>query len=150
MKANRQQEILQIIEQQDIETQEELLHALEQRGFHATQATISRDIKQMNLVKEMGSHGVYRYVVSERRVMRNYSERLRTIFKEGITSFDLAQNIIVVKTMPGLAPAACAAIDGMEIDGIVSSLAGDDTAILIMRTNEAALAFCGDIRQMLT
>ena len=67
---------------------------------------------------------------------------LRTIFKEGVTSFDVAQNIVVLKTMPGLASAACAAIDGMEIANLVGSLAGDDTAVLIMRTNEDAAEFC--------
>ena len=75
--------------------------------------------------------------------------RLRTIFKEGVTSFDVAQNIVVLKTMPGLASAACAAIDGMDIANLVGSLAGDDTAILIMRTNEDAAEFCNEIHSML-
>ena len=79
----------------------------------------------------------------------NIAGRLRTIFKEGVTSFDVAQNIVVLKTMPGLASAACAAIDGMDIPSLVGSLAGDDTAILIMRTNEDASEFCNEIHAML-
>ena len=88
-------------------------------------------------------------MVCERKTSLNFAGRLRTIFKEGVTSFDMAQNIVVVKTMPGLASAACAAVDGMEIPDLVGSLAGDDTALLIMRTNEAAAEFCNEIHKML-
>ena len=149
MKAKRQQEILRIIEERDIDTQDQLLSELKARGVQSTQATISRDIKELHLVKELTGYGAYRYAVSERKASLNFAGRLRTIFKEGVTSFDVAQNIVVLKTMPGLAPAACAAIDGMEIDHLVGSLAGDDTAILIMRTNEAAQEFCSEIHKML-
>ena len=93
--------------------------------------------------------GTYRYAVSERKASLNFAGRLRTIFKEGVTSFDVAQNIVILKTMPGLASAACAAIDGMDIANLVGSLAGDDTAILIMRTNEDAAEFCNEIHSML-
>ena len=75
--------------------------------------------------QELTSYGTYKYVVSGRKTSLNFAGRLRTIFKEGVTSFDRAQNIVVLKTMPGLASAACAAIDGMEISGLVGSLAGD-------------------------
>ena len=149
MKAKRQQEILRIIEEMDVETQEQLLGALRERGFQSTQATISRDIKELHLIKELTGYGTYKYVVSERKASLNFAGRLRTIFKEGVTSFDLAQNIVVLKTMPGLASAAGATIDGMEIPDLVGSLAGDDTVILIMRTNEAALEFCNEIHKML-
>ena len=88
-------------------------------------------------------------MVSGRKTSLNFAGRLRTIFKEGVTSFDRAQNIVVLKTMPGLASAACAAIDGMEISGLVGSLAGDDTALLIMRDNEKAASFCEEIHTML-
>jgi transcriptional regulator of arginine metabolism len=79
----------------------------------------------------------------------NQAERLRTIFKEAVTSFDVAQNIVVVKTMPGLAPAACSTLDSMHIPDMVGTLAGDDTALLIMRTNGAAEGFCSEIHRML-
>lgn len=149
MKARRQQEILNIIEEHDVETQDQLLAELKARGMQSTQATISRDIKELHLIKELTGYGTYKYVVSERKMSMNFAGRLRTIFKEGVTSFDMAQNIVVLKTMPGLASAAAAAIDGMEIDDLVGSLAGDDTVILIMRTNESALEFCNEIHKML-
>ena len=149
MKGKRQQEILRIIEEHDVETQDQLLAELRERGVQSTQATISRDIKELHLIKELTGFGTYRYAVSGRKVSLNLAGRLRTIFKEGVTSFDVAQNIVVLKTMPGLASAAAAAIDGMEIADLVGSLAGDDTAILIMRTNESAIEFCDEIHKML-
>lgn len=149
MKSKRQTEILRIIEEMDVETQDQLLSALRERGVNSTQATISRDIKELHLIKELTSYGTYRYAVSGRKASLNTAGRLRTIFKEGVTSFDRAQNIVVLKTMPGLASAACAAIDGMEISGLVGSLAGDDTALLIMRDNEKAESFCDEIHKML-
>ncbi|MCI2107002.1 MAG: arginine repressor [Intestinimonas sp.] len=149
MKSNRQAEILRIIEQTDVETQDQLLAELKKCGITSTQATISRDIKELHLVKELTSYGTYKYAVSGRKLSLNFAGRLRTIFKEGVTSFDCAQNIVVLRTMPGLASAACAAIDGMEINGLVGSLAGDDTAILIMRDNGLAENFCNEIHKML-
>jgi len=149
MKSKRQESILQIIAEKDIETQDQLLGELKVRGIPSTQATISRDIKELHLVKELTGSGTYRYAVSGRKASLNFAGRLRTIFREGVTSFDVAQNIVVVKTMPGLAPAAGAALDGMDIPDLVGSLAGDDTVILIMRTNEAATELCSEIHQML-
>lgn len=150
MKANRQTEILRIISEQDVETQEQMLELLRVSGIRATQATISRDIKELNLIKQPVGGGAYRYVVSSATTARRaFAGRMQNIFKEGVTSCDFAQNIVVVKTMPGLAPAAGAALDGMEIDGLVGSLAGDDTVILIMRTNQVAERFCREIESML-
>ena len=149
MKNTRQNEILDIIETTNVETQEELRQALRARGFNATQATISRDIKQLHLVKERSGAGHYHYARSNRKHNSDVEVRLRTIFKESVTSFDVAQNIVVVNTMPGLASAACSALDAMEIDKLVGTLAGDDTAILIMRTNDAAAEFCSEIHNML-
>ena len=150
MKSKRQAEILRLIGVQDIETQEQMLEGLRSCGIHATQATISRDIKELNLVKQPVGNGSYRYVVSTvKHPHHNFAGRLRNIFKEGVTSFDVAQNIVVVKIMPGLAPAAVAALDGMEIDGLVGSLAGDDTAILIMRSSQMAEEFCKEMESML-
>ena len=149
MKGTRQAEILQIIAEQEIETQEQLLEELKKRGILSTQATISRDIKELRLVKELTAAGSYKYAVSARKEGGNEAGRLRNIFKEGVTSFEMAQNIIVVKTMPGLASAACAALDGMGISGMLGSLAGDGTAILVMRTNEAAETLCDEIHRMM-
>lgn len=150
MKSKRQAEILRIITEQEIETQEELLENLRRCGIHATQATISRDIKEMNLVKQPADGGAYRYAASAEPVGRQaFAGRLRDIFREGVTSCDAAQNIVVVKTMPGLAPAAASALDGMELDGFLGSLAGDDTAVLIMRDSRVAEGLRRDIESML-
>ena len=149
MKNDRQAMILEIISQENIETQEQLLSRLQERGVSSTQATISRDIKQMHLIKEPVGHGVYKYAVSGNRTKLNFAEKLRTIFRESITSIDSAQNIVVLKTMPGLASAACSALDNMDISYMVGSLAGDDTAFLLMRDTESAAAFCEEIKEML-
>ena len=149
MKNARQTEILNIIQSVAVETQEQLLLELRSRGFSATQATISRDIKELRLVKELTGKGSYRYTQTERKTSARADTRLRNIFKEGVTAVDLAQNLIVVKTMPGLASAACSALDGMEIHGMVGSLAGDDTGILIMRDNAAAQQFISEIHKLL-
>ena len=101
------------------------------------------------LVKELTGRGSYRYALSERRVSAGSETRLRNIFKEGVVSVDVAQNIVVVRTMPGLASAACSALDGMDIPGMVGSLAGDDTGILIMRDNAAAQQFNGEVHKLL-
>ena len=148
MKRARQAEIMNIIQTVDVETQEQLLDELRARGFSATQATISRDIKELRLVKELSSGG-YRYASSDRKGLVDSDARLRNIFKEGVTSVDLAQNIVVVRTIPGLASAACSALDGMDIPGMVGSLAGDDTGILIMRDNASAERFNQEVHKLL-
>ena len=149
MKNERQTQLLQIISEESIETQEQLLARLQERGISSTQATISRDIKQMHLIKEPVGRGVYKYAVSGNRTKLNFAEKLRTIFRESITSIACAQNIVVIKTMPGLASAACSALDNMDITYMVGSLAGDDTAFLLMQDAESAAAFCEEIRAML-
>ena len=149
MKNARQAEIMNIIQNTRVETQEQLLEELRARGFTATQATISRDIKELHLVKELTGSGTYKYAVSERKTALNVAGRLNNIFRESVISFDSAQNIVVLKTMPGLAPAACSAIDGMHLPNMVGSLAGDDTAILIMRTAQDAEDLCLENMKML-
>ena len=149
MKNERQSRILEIIEREDIDTQEMLLDRLEKMGITCTQATISRDIKQLHLIKEPVGRGRYRYAVSIHRNSLNVADKLRTIFRESITSIDYAQNIVVIKTMSGLASAAAAAIDSMHITYMVGSLAGDDTAFLVMRDNASAEVFCEEIKETL-
>lgn len=138
MKPGRQNVIMEIISKEDIETQNQLLDALARRGIKSTQATLSRDIKDMRLVKELGPSGKYRYVSAAAPVNDDFDLRIRKIFKESVVSYDVAQNILVIKTLPGLAPAAASAIDSMHIEGLVGTLAGDDTAFLAMRDNTAA------------
>ena len=149
MKPGRQSVILEIISERDIETQHQLMQALAERGIKSTQATLSRDIKDMRLIKELGPNGNYRYVQAARPEQDDSSQRLRKILKESLVSFDLAQNLLVIKTLPGLAPAACSAIDGMHIENLVGTLAGDDTAFLAMRDNDSALRLYHEIETIL-
>lgn len=149
MKNDRQAKILEIISSQDVETQSQLMEELQKRGIKSTQATLSRDIKQLRLVKEQAPDGTYRYRAVSRIEHFGSEERLRTIFRESVTSFDMAQNIVVIKTLPGLANAAGSAIDSMDISGLVGTLAGDDTLFLAMRDISAAEVFCEEIQSML-
>lgn len=149
MKSQRQAKILEIITNKNVETQEQLLAALQAEGFRGTQATISRDIKELRIVKELTSFGTYRYTVSNSDIGSSFSARLNTIFRECVISFDYAQNIIVVRTLPGLASAAGSAIDAMNLSTIVGSLAGDDTVMIVMRDTNAAATFCGEIKVLL-
>lgn len=149
MKEKRQAEIIRIITEQDVETQEQLLAQLRLQGIRATQATISRDIKELHLIKEPAGQGKYRYAVSAHRTKLNFADKLRTIFRESVLTVDNAQNIVVIKTLPGLANAAGSAVDGMDVPYLVGSLAGDDTALLIMRDTESAVDFTEEIKEML-
>ena len=149
MKSQRQAKIMEIISTQNVETQEQLLALLQESGFRCTQATISRDIKEMRIVKELTSLGSYRYTTTGSEIGGSFSARLNTIFRECVIGFDYAQNIIVIRTLPGLASAAGSAIDAMNLSAIVGSLAGDDTVMVVMRDNNAAAAFCGEIKNLI-
>lgn len=149
MKSQRQAKIMEIISNKNVETQEQLLAELQSAGFRSTQATISRDIKELRIVKELTSFGTYRYSVATSEVGGTFSSKLNTIFRECITSFDYAQNIIVIRTMPGLASAAASALDAMSMSVVLGTLAGDDTVFIVMRDNNAAAAFCGEIKNLL-
>ena len=149
MKSQRQAKILEIISTTNVETQERLLQELEDAGFHSTQATISRDIKDLRIVKELTSLGTYRYTTSAKEVPATFSSRLNTIFRECVTRYDYAQNIVVIHTLPGLAAAAASAIDAMNMSVVVGTLAGDDTVMVVMRDNNAAAAFYGEIKHLL-
>jgi arginine repressor len=149
MKASRQEAIIKIIGSKDIENQNQLIDELKKYGYISTQATVSRDIRELRLVKELTSNGSYRYALPTKSEISNSSARLKTILKECLVSIDNAQNIVVIKTLPGLASAACSAIDGMEINDLVGTLAGDDTAFLAMRDVESAKQFCEEIYEIL-
>ncbi len=148
MKHGRQRAILDIISQRDIETQGQLMQALAERGINTTQATLSRDIKDMRLVKELAPNGGYRYVSPSVQEKDDHNPRFRAVFRKSVLSYDLAQNIIVIKTPPGLAPICCSALDGMEISGLVGTLAGDDTAFIAMRDNDAAHRLFHEIEKL--
>ena len=149
MKTKRQAKIVEIISNTNVETQEQLLKALEEEGFTSTQATISRDIKELRIVKELTSLGTYRYSVSEKDAPPALTDRLNTIFRECVTSIDYAENIIVIHTLPGLASAGGSALDAMKINVVLGTLAGDDTVMIVMRDSNAAAAFCGEIKSVI-
>ena len=150
MKSKRQAKIMEIISNTNVETQEQLLALLQEAGFSSTQATISRDIKELRIVKELTGFGTYRYATAAREVPSTFSGRLNTIFRECVTSFDYAQNMIVVHTLPGLANAAASALDAMKMSAILGTIAGDDTVFIVMRDQNAAAAFCGEIKSLLS
>lgn len=122
MKSTRQNIILQIIAEQEIETQNQLMDVLAQRGVPSTQATLSRDIKELHLTKTLAPSGKYRYAAPAADEFPGYDERLKKIFRECVTSYAEAQNIIVIKTLPA-SPRCCSALDSMRIDTLVGTLA---------------------------
>lgn len=137
MKITRHAKILEIINQKDIETQEELVDELRNLGMDVTQATVSRDVKELKLIKVLSSTGKYKYAAISQgeNVM---AEKLVSIFTQTVIAMDFVGNIIVLKTLSGSASAAAEAIDSLGWDGIVGSLAGDNTIFVLARSNEKA------------
>ncbi|WP_077367665.1 arginine repressor [Anaerosalibacter sp. Marseille-P3206] len=128
-KYTRQRKILEIIENYDVETQEELAEFLKKAGIDITQATISRDIKELRLVKVLSKNGRYKYAVVEDN-LEGTTDRLITIFRNSVVSYDIAGHIVVIKTIPGAAQVCASAIDSLKLEGIVGTLAGDDTIFI--------------------
>jgi transcriptional regulator of arginine metabolism len=149
MKKERQNTVLKVIAQTDVETQNQLIVELAKVGIESTQATVSRDIKELHLIKELTARGTYRYAVSDRPDTQSHTLRLKSIFKESVTSYSNAQNLVVIKTLPGLAPAACYAIDAMGIKSLAGTVAGEDTGFLAMYDVASAEKFCKEIEEML-
>ena len=148
MKSGRQDAIKKIISENEIETQNQLLEELEKIGIRTTQATLSRDIKNLQLSKAINSNNKYVYILSPKKDDASLS-RLMKIFRECVISFDNAQNIIVIKTLPGLAGAACSAFDNMNVQKLVGTIAGDDTAFLLFKDTESADEFLNKINSIL-
>ena len=149
MKSNRQKRILELIAEKNIETQEQLLQELQDSGYQCTQATISRDIKELRIVKTLDGFGGYRYSAPQKHSNEKFDARFSEIFRKSVTSMDYAQNLVVIKTLPSLGPAAGANIDGLHMPSVVGTLSGDDTALVIMRDTESAMQFCAEIQKML-
>ena len=141
MKFQRQTMILELIEKEPLETQEELSARLREAGFDTTQATVSRDIKELRLIKVMTADGSYRYATAASEQEGGMQTRVRRIFRESVTSVQTAQNMVVIKTLPGLANAAGYAIDAMRDPTVVGTLAGDDTVFCVMKDNASAEVF---------
>jgi transcriptional regulator of arginine metabolism len=140
MKNKRQNEILRLISTYDIDTQEELRNRLIQSGFNATQATVSRDMRELKIVKVSAGNGNYKYVHQPDDANLLLQNRFSKILKEAVKEVDTAMNIVVVNVYTGMGSAAGAAIDSLRITGVVGSVAGDDTLIVITKTPESAEA----------
>lgn len=137
MKKKRHEVILQLIEEFPISTQEELQAKLNERGFEVTQATVSRDIKMLKIVKGMTGGGNYRYIINSGE-SDEINDKFRSIFAQSVTDVDYAGNTVVIKCYTGMAQAACATFDSMHWEGVVGTLAGDDTIFALCRTEECA------------
>lgn len=148
MKRKRHALILELIQQYEITTQDELLAKLRENGFEVTQATVSRDIKELRLVKAMSPSGPYRYMAGAAQG-DEYLAKFYTIFSGSVISVDYAGNTCVVKCYAGMAQAACAAIDAMHFEGIVGTLAGDDTIFVLCRTPELTQQLKSSLDKML-
>ena len=149
MKVSRHAKIIELISQFDIETQEELAEYLNNAGFKVTQATVSRDIRDLKLTKIATSAGKQKYVL-HRQEEQGMSEKYIRVLRDGYVSMDMAQNILVIKTAVGMANAVCAALDAMKWNEIVGSVAGDDTIICVIRSVDEAIAVMDKISKIVS
>lgn len=148
MKLKRQAKILEIIQRQPVDTQEELQKVLKEDGFLVTQATVSRDIKEMRLVKVLDTDGRYRYSV-ERKEGMQISSKFHSLFADAVVSVSYAANIVVVKCLNGMAGAVCAAMDSLHWEGLIGTLAGDDTFIGIAASEQRAADLTEELRKLM-
>ena len=148
MKKTRQQKIIEIIENRAIETQEELAEALKAEGYEVTQSTVSRDIRQLKLTKVTSSEGKQRYSVVPKE-KADLGDRYIRVFREGFVSMEEAQNILVIRTVSGMAMAVAAAIDAMQFPEVVGCIAGDDTIMAAIKTVEDTYGIMEKLRQYL-
>ncbi len=148
MKGKRQAIILELIGRYDIETQDDLIEKLRLEGFDATQATISRDIRDLKLTKVSTGNGAYKYVQPRENDGLSMT-KLNVTILSSVRSADYAQNIIVIKTIPSMASAIAAGIDGMSIREVLGCVAGDDCVIVITRTEDDASAICNRLRELI-
>ena len=147
MKTNRQSKIIEIIQKNEVETQDELSALLEKDGFRVTQATVSRDIRELKLTKIPTAGGRQKYAVIT-DAPENLSKKYERVLREGFLSMDMAQNILVIKTVSGMASAVCAAFDARKMRVIVGSIAGDDTIMCAIRTVDDTYAVMKKIRRI--
>lgn len=138
MKINRHEKILEIIKLKDIDTQEELAHELRENGFNVTQATVSRDIKNLQLLKVLTRKGTYKYVSPQKNNMTNSSDKLVSVFSHTVVGVEQIDNFVVVKTLSGSASAAAEALDVLGLNEIAGTIAGDNTIFILARSTEMA------------
>ena len=148
MKIERHSQIIRLISQYDIETQEELAEKLNESGFQVTQATVSRDIRELKLTKISTDHGKQKYT-SLTEKSGDMEDKFIRIFKDGFVSMDMAQNILVIKTVSGMAMALAAALDAMNFHEIVGSIAGDDTIMCAVRTTQDTERLMKQLRKLM-
>lgn len=148
MKKSRHEKIIEIIEKQDVETQEELAGCLKEAGFRVTQATVSRDIRELKLSKVSDGRGRQKYAVLGREE-GPVEDRYIRVLREGFTSMDMAQNLVVIRTVSGMAMAVAAALDAMKFPEVLGCIAGDDTIMVASRTVEDAGELIRKIQEML-
>lgn len=148
MKVKRQNRILELIHDNFIETQDELLALLKKDGFNVTQATVSRDIKELRLIKVSGSNGKYRYMSSKSEAP-DISSKFFSLFNDAVESVDHGQNIVCVKSYSGMAQAVCASMDAVEFDGVIGTLAGEDTIFVLCRDEASAIALKAELNKLL-
>ncbi|WP_313134534.1 arginine repressor [Anaerocolumna sp.] len=139
MKLGRQSKIIELVNKNDIETQEELADLLTKAGYNVTQATISRDIRELKLTKVAGDDGRQKYIILKNNEA-GLSDKFIRVLKDGFISMDMAMNIIVIKTVSGMAMAVAASLDALHIQGILGCIAGDDTVMCIVKTNEETIS----------
>lgn len=148
MKKSRHTKIVELIEKYDVETQEELADYLREAGFQVTQATVSRDIRELKLSKIPTGDGKQKYVILKQDDSHLVDKYIR-VLKDGLISMDMAQNILVIKTVSGMASAVAVAVDAMKFKEIVGSIAGDDTIMMAVRTVEETKVVMEKIYKML-
>lgn len=149
MKAERHGKIIELIHKYEIETQEELAEWLNQEGFHVTQATVSRDIRELKLTKLTADSGKQKYIIVPPSG-ENLNEKYMRVLKDGFLSVDRAENILVIKTVSGMAMAVAAALDAIRFEEIVGCIAGDDTVMAAIRTREEALGVMEKLRKLVS
>ena len=149
MKKDRHSEILRIIRENEIGTQEELAQKLRESGFEVTQATVSRDIRALKLTKVADESGRIRYALMQPEREPEKANRFERVLRETFISMEQAENILVIKTSAGMAMAAAAALDGLAFDGIAGSIAGDDTIFCAVRSREEAARIMEKLRALL-
>ncbi len=147
MKLERHSKIVELIGKYEIETQEELASRLQAAGYRVTQATVSRDIRELKLTKVQGDHGKQRYMVMQSQ--GSFSDKYIRILKDGYISSDMAQNILVIKTVSGMAMAVAAALDAMHFHEIVGSIAGDDTVMCAVRSVDDTILVMEKIKKLI-
>lgn len=148
MKIERQTKILELIKENNIETQSELLEKLNAEGFSATQATVSRDIKELRLVKIPCSEGTYKYAAEAVSEEENKSHSY--LFSTAVTGIDYAHALVVIKTRVGMAQAVCAALDSKSRAGVIGTIAGDDTIFVATRSDSASAGFVSDLKKLMS